>query len=499
MSINHKQLPSFALPTAPPVVQPAVALHTQRRIFQAVLLVSDSLMILLAFSLAYWVRFDLSLTVSPEIVPPPGFYALLTLALVPAWLVLFAAFRLYDFHFLLGGTNEYSRAFNACTFGIMVVIFGTFVAPSIVVARVWLFTAWLLSVLLVCAARFWLRRAVYSLREHGYFLSPAAVVGTNEEAVALAEQLRGWRRSGLRVVGFINVGDSTSQANLGNIPVLGTLSHIRELTETYGLEEIIVATTDIGRDAMLQLFDTIEDLHGIELRLSSGLFEVLTTGVQVKTLGSVPLMSLNKLRLDPLENALKSALDYVLAAVTLLCLLPFFTAIAILIKLDSPGPVFYRRRVLGLGRKEFDALKFRTMRVNGDVILAHQPALLEELRKNEKLKDDPRVTRAGQWLRRYSIDELPQLFNVLRGQMSLVGPRIITPEEAARYGRYRINLFTVKPGLTGLWQVSGRSDLSYEERVRLDMHYIRTYTIWQDLHILFIRTPPAVFKGNGAY
>lgn len=499
MSIKHERLPSFALPTAPPTVQPAVSLHTQRRIFQAVLLLSDSLMILLAFRLAYWIRFDLSLTISPEIVPPPGFYTLLTIALVPSWLILFAVSRLYDFHYLLGGTSEYSRAFNACTFGMMVVIFSTFVAPSVVIARVWLFTAWLLSVLLVCGARFWLRRAVYGLREHGYFLSPAAIVGTNEEAVALAEQLRGWRRSGLRIVGFINVSNTTHQASLATIPVLGTLSHILELTETYGLEELIVATTDIGRDSMLQLFDTVEELKDVELRLSSGLFEVLTTGVQVKTLGSVPLMSLNKLRLDPIENLLKTVLDYTLATVTLLCLLPLFTVIALLIKLDSPGPILYRRRVLGLGRKEFDALKFRTMHVNGEKILAEQPALVEELRRNEKLKDDPRVTRMGRWLRRYSIDELPQLINILKGQMSLVGPRIITPEEAARYGRYRINLFTVKPGLTGLWQVSGRSDLSYEERVRLDMHYIRTYTIWQDFHILFIRTPPAVLKGDGAY
>ncbi|OUC06860.1 glycosyl transferase, partial [Litorilinea aerophila] len=167
--------------------------------------------------------------------------------------------------------------------------------------------------------------------------------------------------------------------------------------------------------------------------------------------------------------------------------------------LDSPGPVFYRRRVLGVGGKEFDAFKFRTMAVNGDEILARYPQLQAELQATHKLKYDPRVTRMGRWLRRTSLDELPQLINVLLGQMSLVGPRMISPEEADEYGRLKLNLLTVKPGLTGLWQVSGRSDLSYEERVRLDMQYIRNYSIWLDLQILFVQTIPVVLQGRGAY
>jgi lipopolysaccharide/colanic/teichoic acid biosynthesis glycosyltransferase len=139
------------------------------------------------------------------------------------------------------------------------------------------------------------------------------------------------------------------------------------------------------------------------------------------------------------------------------------------------------------------------MHVNGDAMLEAAPGLNEELRKNHKLKNDPRVTRVGQWLRRYSLDELPQLFNVLKGQTGLVGPRMITAAEAEKYGQHKMNLLTVKPGLTGLWQVSGRSDISYEERVRLDMYYIRNYSIWLDFQILFVQTLPAVLKGRGAY
>jgi lipopolysaccharide/colanic/teichoic acid biosynthesis glycosyltransferase len=180
-------------------------------------------------------------------------------------------------------------------------------------------------------------------------------------------------------------------------------------------------------------------------------------------------------------------------------LLPTLLLLAFLVKFNSPGPIFHRRRVLGTGGREFDAFKFRTMHVDADDLLRNTPPLLRELNDNHKLKEDPRVTRVGYWMRRYSLDELPQLVNVLFGQMSLVGPRMITRSETEKYGRRKFNLLTVKPGLTGLWQVSGRSDLTYEERVRLDMYYIRNYSIWRDLQILFVQTVPAILERRGAY
>jgi lipopolysaccharide/colanic/teichoic acid biosynthesis glycosyltransferase len=168
-----------------------------------------------------------------------------------------------------------------------------------------------------------------------------------------------------------------------------------------------------------------------------------------------------------------------------------------LIRLDSPGPVLYRRRVLGLQGKPFDAVKFRTMRTNWE-----QTVDSDEVRNQfvvgAKPRNDPRVTRLGRLLRKYSIDELPQIFNVLRREMSLVGPRMITPEELPFYDKWGMNLLTIRPGITGLWQVSGRADVDYEEKVRLDMYYIRNYTIWLDLQIL-IRTISVVVKGKGAY
>lgn len=195
---------------------------------------------------------------------------------------------------------------------------------------------------------------------------------------------------------------------------------------------------------------------------------------------------------------LKASFDYGVTVPGLFLIAPLFLIIALLVRLDSPGPAFYRRRVLGRDGRVFYAFKFRTMYINGDEIMARYPKLKEELERNYKLKIDPRVTKMGNILRKFSLDELPQLLNVLLQDMSLIGPRMITPEEIAKYGKHGDDLLTVMPGLSGLWQVSGRSDTSYDERVALDMQYISNWSVWMDLKILF-RTPLVVLRGDGAY
>jgi lipopolysaccharide/colanic/teichoic acid biosynthesis glycosyltransferase len=195
---------------------------------------------------------------------------------------------------------------------------------------------------------------------------------------------------------------------------------------------------------------------------------------------------------------IKRAMDVIGSFFSLTLFSPIWLGLAVIVKLDSPGPILYRRRVLGRGGAQFDAFKFRTMVINGDEILAAQPQLQAALLDRHKLKDDPRVTRSGRWLRKLSLDEVPQLVNILLGQMSLVGPRMISPVELAQYGSLAAELLSVKPGLTGLWQTSGRSDLSYADRVQLDLRYIRTRSIWLDAWLL-LKTPIAVIKGRGAY
>jgi lipopolysaccharide/colanic/teichoic acid biosynthesis glycosyltransferase len=199
-----------------------------------------------------------------------------------------------------------------------------------------------------------------------------------------------------------------------------------------------------------------------------------------------------------LSRGCKDALDRALAAVLLIALAPVLVAIALAVRASSPGPVLHRRRVLGLDGTPFDALKFRTMVAEADAILEGHPDLRQAFQENMKLPDDPRTTVLGRWLRRTSLDELPQLYNVLRGEMSLVGPRMIAPNERSLYGDAIGKRLSVKPGITGLWQVSGRQELSYSERVRLDLEYVERWSLWLDV-VIIARTIPAVLSMRGAH
>lgn len=478
----------------------SVPRHLQWRGYLIALLLSDLVMIGLAFRLSYAVRFELPLDIFYQnlkaLLP---FYQQMVAILIPAWIILFYALGLYDRQKLLGGTQEYSKVFNGTTIGILLVIAYGFLNPTFVFARGWLLMAWIFAFLFASLGRFTLRRIVYHLREKGYFLTSAVIIGANNEGLSLAEQLMRWKSSGFHIVGFIDKKLPAGTHLMRHLYVLGTVEELDDLIPRYGVEEIILASSAISsRDKMLDIFQRYGVSSNINVRMSSGLYEIITTGLTVKEFAYVPLVGVNKVRLTGVDEFLKFCLDYAMTIPALILLAPVMLGIALAVKLDSPGPVIYRRRVMGVNGRQFDAFKFRTMQVDGDEILKDHPELKMELARNFKLKTDPRVTRVGNFIRKTSLDELPQMFNVLLREMSWVGPRIITPAEVEKYNKWDINLMTVRPGITGLWQVSGRSDVSYEERVRLDMHYIRNWSIWLDLQLLF-QTIPAVLRRRGAY
>ena len=201
---------------------------------------------------------------------------------------------------------------------------------------------------------------------------------------------------------------------------------------------------------------------------------------------------------NKLGNFLKISLDYLIVVPGLFFITPLLTLIALLIKLESPGPIIYRHRVVGRNGREFNAFKFRTMYINAEDILAAYPHLEAELKQNYNLKCDPRLTRTGYFLRKFGLDDLPQLFNILKQDMSLVGPRIVTHSELAKYGEYRHCLLTVLPGLTGIWQVNGRPDFTFDDRIEMDMEYIQNWSVVNDIKIILL-TVPAALKGDRAY
>ncbi len=472
----------------------------QWRLLIASLLVVDLLMTGLAFRIAFWTRFELGIPIFYlENVPSLERYRDLVAVFIPLWMVIFAIAGLYDRNNLLGGTKEYSLVFNVTTVSMFLIIAVGFLDPNFVVARGWLLLAWIYAFLFLALGRFALRRTVYFLRQRGYFITPALVVGANDEGISLAEQLLRWKTSGLHVLGFVDEKLPAGAQVTPKLYTLGSVQELDRLIEQYQVEELILASSAISsRDKMLEIFKCYGVSDGVNVRMSSGLYEIITTGLSVKEFAYVPLVGVNKVRLTGIDRFLKFTMDYLLVIPGLILISPLLLGIALAVKLTSPGPVIHRRRVMGVNGKQFDAYKFRTMYVNGDEILEQHPHLKEELARQHKLKDDPRVTPLGHFLRRTSLDELPQLVNVLKREMSLVGPRMISPEEIEKYDRWDINLLTVRPGITGLWQVSGRSDVTYDQRVSLDMHYIRNWSIWLDVQLL-LQTIPAVIKKRGAY
>jgi exopolysaccharide biosynthesis polyprenyl glycosylphosphotransferase len=474
--------------------------HMQWFLYKVALVVSDVLMTGLAFRLAYFVRFETQLAIFEEnaLISIEHYRLLVALASF-LWILIYWMNGLYNSQNLLGGTREYDKIFRSSTIGFLLIVVAGFLEPSLIVARGWLLMAWGFTFIFAFFGRFFLRRTIYFLRRHGFFLTPAVIVGANQEGRWLAEQLLSWETSGLHLVGFVDKKEPATTPLFHNLVCLGSVDELGEIITRYHIAEVILASSAIStRDYLMDIFKRYGVSDSVNIRMSSGLYEVITTGLTVNEFAYVPLVYVNKVRLTGSDHFLKLVLDYVITMTGLILISPLLLGIALLIRLSSPGPILHKRRVMGINGRQFNALKFRTMVTNGDEVMGRYPELKEELAKNHKLRIDPRVTKAGAFLRKFSLDELPQLFNVLKREMSLVGPRMISPEEVAMYKQFDMNLLTVHPGITGLWQVSGRSDISYDERVRLDMYYIRNWSIWLDLQLLF-QTIPAVVKGRGAY
>ncbi|HLF67121.1 MAG TPA: sugar transferase, partial [Gammaproteobacteria bacterium] len=325
---------------------------------------------------------------------------------------------MYDFKNIFSGMREYSQIFNACTLGAMVVIIFTFFDPNIIVARAWLVLSWLLICFNALVWRFAFRRIVHWMRGKGRLMTRVLIIGANEEGQAIAQQLKGNVKAGIKIMGFADDRLKAGQDGPVGLPVLGSIDLVTTLIRQYDIQEVIVISSAISRKNLLILFEKLDSL-AVPVRLSSGLYELITTGLEVQEFANVPLLSVNKVRLTGGDMVLKRALDILGATFGLIVLLPIMVIIAIAIKVDSSGPIFYRRRVIGVGGKSFDAFKFRSMCIDADERLARDPKLRSQFQANYKLKDDPRVTHVGQFLRDKSLDELPQLINVLLGQMSL--------------------------------------------------------------------------------
>lgn len=361
---------------------------------------------------------------------------------------------------------------------------------------------WLLAIACVTAGRAAVRTAA---RRADWYVQHALIVGTGDVGQLLARKLRAHREYGISVVGFVDRDPRALWPDLADLPVLGPPERLPGLVRLLDVERVIFAFSMEPTAATVETVRSLRDLD-VQIDLVPRLFDVFSPAVGIQTIETIPLVSLPPVRLSPSSKALKRALDLGLAAVGLLLLAPLFAVIALLVKLDSPGPVFFRQRRLGFEAREFVALKFRSMRADTDE-QAHRRYIEQTMRAARsvqpegnglyKLDRGDSVTRVGRWLRRTSLDELPQLINVLRGEMSLVGPRPCLPYELEHFRPHHFERFLVPPGITGLWQVSARANSTFAEALDMDVAYARGWSLGLDLRLLF-RTPVEVLRQRRA-
>jgi len=357
--------------------------------------------------------------------------------------------------------------------------------------------AWVFSLVGVLLGRLLVRQMLAPLPWWGY---PVLILGGGRTGEMVIRTLKHQPSFGLKPLAVLD-DDPDKGKQLCGVPIIGPLSVAPLLAKERDIHYAIVAMPGVRRERLLTILEQYGSTFP-HLLMIPDLFGVASLWVGATDLGGILGLEIRQRLLLPGPRMTKALLDVVLTLVVGLALLPVIIVIAGLVKLDSRGPIFYGQKRLGQDGVYFKAWKFRSMVQNADAVLAAHLAVDADLRQqwqqDQKLRHDPRITRVGNFLRRTSLDELPQLWNVLRGEMSLVGPRPIVDEEIARYAE-KYELYTqVLPGITGLWQVSGRNNVSYPERVNLDAYYVRNWSVWLDIYIL-LRTIWVVVIGDGAY
>ncbi len=452
------------------------------RFFWALLLAGDALAISFSFFFSYFLReriipeFFNSLRIAH--LEPLSTYIPLLLIFILLWIAVGWEEELYEHR---GFWEELKGIWTTdIVSGFLTLSIAYIGKKEFMLSRVMLLTTVFLTAVAVPALRFILKKILFSL---GIGLRPVAIVGREKEARDLAMELQREWYAGYRVK---KVYEDTDRIE-------------RKIRED-GIREVFILSSCFAPSTLRSLVLRLEGMASINI--IPEVHKISLAYGKLKNIGIYMTLSPYH-KLYKKENLLiKRAMDLLLSSLLLLFLSPLLLAIAIAIKLDSKGPIIYRQRRLGMGERPFYIFKFRSMRADADRVLQRllrkNPELREEWEKYKKLKNDPRVTRVGRFLRKWSLDELPQLFNVLKGEMSLVGPRPYLPKERGDMGGYRKIIFRVKPGITGLWQIRGRNTLPFEVRLALDEFYVRNWSLWLDFVIL-VKTAKAVLEREGAY
>ncbi|WP_230878371.1 sugar transferase [Planomonospora sp. ID67723] len=448
--------------------------------------VSDLCCASLAGTLAFFVRFG---EVTPYVTP----YVVLSAALPVVWVCLVALNRAYEPRLIGLGSEEFQRVIQ-CGFMLTAALAIGAYATKTEVARGYVVLAIPLTTVLALLARYGLRRFLHRMRARGGCMRRVVAVGHRAAVAELVERFRREPHHGMEVVGACT--PYSGRGDVAGVPVLGGFSDVPLVVGQAEADTVaVLACPEMDGTALRRLAWRLEKTR-TDLVVAPALMEVAGPRTTIRPVAGLPLLHVDHPELVGLRQVVKNLFDRLGAGVLLVALTPLLLALALAVRLSGPGPVLFRQTRVGRDGAMFTIYKFRTMEADAE---RRKITLVSDGRGVLfKIREDPRVTPLGAWLRRRSLDELPQLINVMLGDMSLVGPRPPLPEEVARYGDDVRRRLLVKPGMTGLWQVSGRSDLTWEESVRLDLRYVENWSLTLDLQILW-KTWSAVARGAGAY
>ena len=460
--------------------------------------ISDTVIILAAIATAFVVRFgphDVAANVGGFPVP----YVLISLLIAVSWSFALSAGHTRDARVCGTGLTEYRRvaSASALTFGLLAIVF---LVGDVDVARGYFVLALPAGALALIGSRWMWRRWLIGQRRYDHYLSRALVVGDRDDVGYVAAQIQAKSGAAYHVVGVATEKASGDRIDVGDkrIPVVGGLSDVTDAARRLGVDTVIVAGQPRGGSRYIRDLGWALEGTATDLVLASRLTDVAGPRIHFRPVEGLPLIHVEIPQFEGGKHVLKRMLDIVLAGAALVVLAVPMLIVGLLVRMDSSGPALFRQDRVGRNGSTFKMLKFRSMVVDAEARLA------ELNDKNEgngllfKVKDDPRVTRIGRVIRKFSIDEFPQLWNVLVGDMSLVGPRPPLRREVDGYESHVHRRLYIKPGLTGMWQVNGRSDLSWEESVRLDLYYVENWSLTGDLVILW-RTARVLLHPTGAY
>ncbi len=453
----------------------------------------------LAFYASWWLRYELE--VGPDLNEfqylPIEFYLPVFGSYLALIFVAFQVTRVYRLRRSTGLLGELGRIIlgSALAVFFLIVIFSMY-QPTVYSRLVFTYVG-LSTPLIVGVSRLLLRIGVDMLRRRGRLLEQLVVVGGGMHGKMIMQQVVTQPNLGYRLVGFLDDGHHSRGAHFGRIKVLGPVDRLADAVQAHGVERVIIALPATEHRRIADLIDQCK-VQGVGFHLIPDLFEIQLNTVDIDSIGGIPIIGLKDGGIAGWDLFLKRLLDIVVSTAVLVLGSPVFLIIALAIKLESSGPVIYAADRVGQEGKPFRMYKFRSMREDADKLLASLAGHNQADGPLFKMANDPRRTRIGAWLRKLSLDELPQFWNILRGNMSLVGPRAPLADEVDQYEEWQKKRLSVRPGLTGLWQVNGRSNVPFEEMVMMDIYYIENWTIGLDIN-LAIRTVPAVLRRDGAY